>query len=520
MTEPWIIRQADETALRRLAELIALKIRPGDTIALHGDLGAGKTTFARQLIRAVLDDAEAEVPSPTFALVQVYDAPRLLLAHADLYRLADENEALELGLDDMAARGALVIEWPERAPFLLTPNRIDIALAETGDADLRHIALAAHGSWQPRLQRLRDIAGFLSTRPEIAHARISYLQGDASARAYARVHVTGADGHGTPLILMDWPPQPEGPPIRDGLSYGRIAKLADGTAHVEGIAGLLAGAGLSIPEIAAADHGRGLMLIEDLGDGVFGARVANGHALEPMWQAAVEALIAIRRIDGERIADWNRSHGRAAPVDVYGRGALEIELSLLPDWYWPLVKDAAIPPTARHAFHSAWTPVIDRLLADPSRCLTLRDYHSPNLIWLPDRVPPRNVGLIDFQDALLGHPAFDLVSLLQDARLDVPPDAENRLYAYYVTRAATENQAFDPHAFRFAYAALGAQRNTKILGIFARLWKRDGKPQYLRHIPRLWRYLERDLSHPGLAPLASWYDTYFPPSMRARVPAA
>jgi aminoglycoside/choline kinase family phosphotransferase len=152
--------------------------------------------------------------------------------------------------------------------------------------------------------------------------------------------------------------------------------------------------------------------------------------------------------------------------------------------------------------------------------LALRDFHSPNLLYSPERngASYNQVGLIDFQDALLGHPAFDLVSLLQDARLDVAPEIEDRLYARYAAAAAAADPEFDDSAFRFAYAALGAQRNTKILGIFARLWKRDGKPHYLRHIPRIWRYLERDLEHPGLAALATWYDAHFPPAARSLPP--
>ena len=146
----------------------------------------------------------------------------------------------------------------------------------------------------------------------------------------------------------------------------------------------------------------------------------------------------------------------------------------------------------------------------------LRDYHSPNLIALAERAAPRDTGIIDFQDALIGPEAYDLVSLLQDARLDVPATIESELLESYIAAAAAQEPAFDEALFRYTYAALGAQRNTKILGIFARLAKRDGKRQYLAHIPRIWGYLARDLAHPELHPLRAWYDTHLPPSIRGR----
>jgi aminoglycoside/choline kinase family phosphotransferase len=159
----------------------------------------------------------------------------------------------------------------------------------------------------------------------------------------------------------------------------------------------------------------------------------------------------------------------------------------------------------RGEFVHLWREALGEIVAGPTTW-TLRDYHSPNLLWLPDREGIARVGLLDFQDALLGPPAYDVVSLLQDARVDVPQPLEASLLGRYVKARRARDRSFDLNLFFQHYAIMGAQRATKILGIFARLAKRDGKPQYLRHQPRIWRNLRRSLAHPALKPLKTWYD--------------
>ena len=176
---------------------------------------------------------------------------------------------------------------------------------------------------------------------------------------------------------------------------------------------------------------------------------------------------------------------RAASLDVppYDLRAQLIEVDLLPAWFWPHLRGGAVPENLHREFTALWRAVLPAAI--PARPVwTLRDYHSPNLLWLPERHGLQRVGLIDTQDCVLGHPAYDLAAMLQDARVAA--------------------------AFAEAYAVLGAQRATKILGIFARLSKRDGKPGYLRHMPRVARYLERDLRHPALAGLRAWFEQHLP----------
>jgi hypothetical protein len=195
---------------------------------------------------------------------------------------------------------------------------------------------------------------------------------------------------------------------------------------------------------------------------------------------------------------------------------VEVELAL--DWYAPAVARATPPTGARMQFLAIWRELLGPILAQPTTW-TLRDFHSPNLHWLAERQGLKRIGLIDFQDAVLGPPAYDVASLLQDARVDVPEDLEMRLAALYMRRRTAADPAFDAPSFAAAYAAMGAQRATKILGIFARLDKRDGKPEYLRHLPRIERYLNRNLAHPLLRPLALWYQNHLPRAL-GQPPAA
>ncbi|AHB49726.1 hypothetical protein W911_17160 [Hyphomicrobium nitrativorans NL23] len=506
----WLKADASESAVHRLAEHVALKLAAGDVLALHGDLGAGKTTFARALIRAVLADADAEIPSPTFSLVQTYTSVRLDLMHLDLYRIGHEDELLELGLDDHLAVGAALIEWPERAPGFRAPNRLDIHISQGTGADERTARFEGHGTWAARLGRLAAMSDFLDANPPWDAARALHLQGDASTRAYARL-----SSDERTAILMDQPRQPDGPPIRDRKPYSRIAQLAEDVRPFVAVASALREAGLSAPEIYAADLDRGFLVLEDFGDRVFGREMVSGTSQAELWRAGVDTLLTMSTLTVPNAIPL--PDGSVHIVPVQDHEVLGIEADLLAQWYWPAIHGTPIPECAHDEFTRLWDDVFARLAAEPKGWV-LRDYHSPNLVWLPDRDGARRAGLLDFQDALSGSLAYDLVSLLEDARVDVPAPLADTLLAYYLDVRRATQPGFDADAFRFAYAALGVQRNTKILGIFARLAMRDGKPSYLRHIPRLWGYLARGLAHPDLAPVRGWFDRHFPEAVRQAVP--
>lgn len=303
-------------------------------------------------------------------------------------------------------------------------------------------------------------------------ASILPLAGDASFRRYFRV-VRGSDT----AVLMDAPPEHED--IGPFLS----------------VAGHLLDRGFSPPRPLAIDRDKGLLLLEDFGDDRVGPLLQREPDRErAIYESAVDILA--------------RLAAQPAPADLppYDDAAMAREVLLLTEWYAPAlaldVDEAAFLP----AWREAWGDVLH--VVDSKPVMVLRDYHADNLMVLAGR---SDLGLLDFQDALAGHPAYDLVSLLQDARRDVAPPLEEAMLERYCDAAKVADRAL----FRAHYEVLGAQRNTKILGIFTRLWKRDGKPHYLPLQPRVWAYLERNLAHPALAPVRAWFDANVPDAKRA-----
>jgi tRNA threonylcarbamoyl adenosine modification protein YjeE len=483
---------SDELATLRFGEDVAAALRAGDVVALKGDLGAGKTALARAVIRSLAGDAALDVPSPTFTLVQSYET-RLPVAHFDLYRLGTPSELDELGFGEQAAEAVTLVEWPERAGDRLPSDAIEIALEHQREGRLARISAPAAAL--ARLQRSIDIRDFLDGSGWRG-ARRTHFSGDASARSYETVSLPGAPS----ALLMNSPPLVLGPPVRGGKAYAEIAHTARTISAFVAIDRLLLRAGFAVPEIYAEDLDRGLLIIENLGSGSFTA--PDGTPISERYAAAAELLAAIHQ------QHWPRE-GEAAPgvthvIPPFDRAAMLIEVDLLLDWYVTAAKGREASTKERAGFAEIWNTALDRI-AGCETTLMLRDMQAPNIIWRGDREGFDRLGLIDFQDALIGASAYDVASLAMDARVTMPEDIERQTIEAYV-QARSRAGAFDRDAFDLAYATMAAQRNSKILGIFVRLHRRDGKPAYLKHLPRIRAYLRRALAHPALADMRDFYE--------------
>ncbi len=295
------------------------------------------------------------------------------------------------------------------------------------------------------------------------------LAGDASFRTYHRA----PQG-----VLMDAPP-----PEEDVRPFVRVAR------HLSNL-------GLSAPSILACDAERGFLLLEDLGDDLFSLCLKRGMGRYPLYEAAVDMLAELVR------------HSSPPEIPPYDIEALMQEADLFLEWYLPAVGGTCEDET-RVSWREAWEEALAPAFVGVS-VLTLRDCHVDNLLWLPERSPPANVGLLDFQDALAGHPAYDLASLLDDVRTEVPDDLVENMTRRFLTATGLGESAF-----RNAFAALSAQRSTKILGIFTRLARRDSKLGYLAWIPSTWNLLERRIREPGLEPVQTWFERHVPVSLRS-----
>lgn len=327
------------------------------------------------------------------------------------------------------------------------------------------------------MERHAAIAGFLADAgwSDITPAP---LAADASFRRYFRL----VDG-GRRAVLMDAPP-----PHEDVRPYVAVAEM-------------LRGHGLSAPEIFAEDAELGMLLIEDFGDDTYTRLLARGADETRLYTLAIDTLIALQRAVAGPPA-----------LPPYDEEALLRETALLVEWYAPAVLGAPLSAELREEYLALWRELTTLVQAE-APTLVLRDYHVDNLMLLEGRSGVRGCGLLDFQDALAGPASYDLVSLLKDARRDVPDALREAMTERYLA-AFPE---VDRDGFRRSAGILAAQRNAKIIGIFTRLWRRDGKPQYLGHIPRVWRLLEADLQEPVLGRLAVWLDRHLPPAAR-RIP--
>lgn len=486
-----------EAETGQLANDVALILKPGDVLCLSGALGAGKSTFARALIRAFAADPDLEVPSPTFTLVQTYAFSRFDLSHFDLYRLEEPEELEELGLDEILETGAALLEWPERAENLLPEQALWIQISEPDDdAGCRRFAFCSKDPrWQDRIRQTRDVRTFLESSG-FSEAERRFLAGDASLRTFESVIASTGRS-----VLMQWPFQ-KGAVSEDVRSYMATVHLAQDCRSVLAIASQLRRRGIRAPETLAADIEKGLVLSEDLGSETI---VVEGRPDPARYLVAVEILV---RLHGQSWPDSvPLSAGESYKIPRYSTKALIAEASLFLDWYVPEVSVEDVDVSLRKEFESLWRDQLARI-SRAQQGWVLRDFHSPNLLWQHGASGTDRIGLIDLQDTVIGPVAYDVASLLLDARTEISVELESSLYDAYVSKMEEQSTGFDRDSFSIAYLVMAAQRISKVLGIFVRLARRDAKPAYLSHLPRMLGYLDRVLDRPGMSDLKDWYGRF------------
>jgi len=331
---------------------------------------------------------------------------------------------------------------------------------------------AAPCSMSDRAKRRADFIA----RSGWGDAREGLLAGDASFRKYFRL----TRSNGT-AVVMDSPAAHE--PVEPFVRIGK---------HLRAL-------GLSAPEIFAEDLASGFLLLEDLGDDTFARILDRGGDEGALYERATDVLVAVHGAP---------AHGLLPGLGGYTGEALIEAAMLLPEWYLPAASKRPMPAEEAERYRAAWRACLAELPASDD-ALLLRDYHKDNLIWLPHRPGARACGLLDFQDAQRGHPSYDLVSLIEDARRDVSPAVQAACVARYLAATGLEERRF-----RVGFALMAAQRHARVIGLFVRLLERDGKPDYLPHLPRVWRLFERALAHEALEPLRAWVDRVLPPPLR------
>lgn len=476
-------RSLSDTKL--LAENIAKIIKSGDVITLQGNLGAGKTAFSRFLINSFFED-DVEVTSPTFNILHPYDALNFTINHFDLYRIEDESELENIGFFDALGDGVCLIEWPEIANNYLLNNAIIVTISNNSN-DNRTISIKAS---QEHIQQLKGLimknrenllVKFIE-KNKLDHCERYRLASDASFRAYERLK------NGTKsFMLMDAPPEKE--KVKEFIS----------------IANYLKNNGFSAPEILDTDIENGFILLEDFGDDSFSAVLSgnskyNKSSEEELYKSAIEALIELAKTDLK------------TDLPPYDRAVYMREVKLLSEWYLPYINSDYDTANASKEYEQIWHEILNTEGVEVQSHVILRDYHADNLMWLPTRENTAKVGLLDFQDALLGSPLYDIVSLLEDARRDVSTKTVQTCIDYYLE----QNPQMNKEQFMEQYYIIAAQRNCKIIGIFARLAIRDGKQRYMSYLPRVWAHLEKDLQHPALAKLKNWMDKTIPAELRKK----
>ncbi len=494
-------------AVNAIARALVPTLHKGDVIALYGDLGVGKTTFTRACLVAMSGDEALDVPSPTFTIIQTYDSAEFTTPalHMDLYRTTSAHEVEELGVEDLLPHHITFVEWPDHGAALWADHHLAIHMDMDASGE-RTWQLVGHGVWAQRLPRVLALKTQLDAWG-YGQFRRTPMAGDASSRRYERLHIGGEFGaprlhkkheNDTVLVIMDAPPKPDSGISSTAPAYSHIAHLAEDQTAFVAISKALNFRGFAAPKVFYHDIAQGILVLEDLGhEGVLDATRA------PIPDRYIASAKALAMLHSQKFTGTLPIPNGQYTLPPYDLPCMMAEVDLFLQWGVPDVLGTQ-PSAAQCAdFKAIWEDMLAPI-SQRQETLVLRDFHSPNIIWCDERPMPKTIGMIDFQDGLHGPFAYDVASLGQDARVDVPLELEQALLLAYCTTRVDSDEHFNMVQFRADYALMGAQRATKILGIFSRLCIRDHKPHYKAHQPRVWGYLRHNLRHGVLAPYEAW----------------
>ena len=466
-------------------ELSPLLIK-GDVVALNGQIGSGKTTLAKLLINNLTQTPIEDIISPTFTLCQTYNRDALEIVHYDFYRIESEVELLEIDLHESLKDKICIIEWANKFSDLLPKDRIEI-LIECANTE-RVYNITPLGRFKEAIININKMENFLCNL-DIKFTELKKLPGDASNRKYFRV-IRPDDT----MILMD--------ATQENDIRGKTG-LSNGVDDFIVIGEYLDSIDVRVPKLIARNKIDNMILEEDLGEYCY-TDILTKDNYRKLYSPAIKTLIHISDIKHPKniSKDSNPHYLQDFDLDIYLN-----EAEIFIDYYWPFINGKICSADEKQEFILIMAGVHSNLTDD--KTLMLRDFHSPNLMFLENESGFKKCAVIDFQDALFGHPLYDLVSLTNDARYTINEDHEKYLIELYKKDFSFNNFQFDNFSFMQQYQILGVQRSIKILGIFARIAILESNQNYLVHMPRVINYIKRIMHSGSIPELTKWLNRNF-----------
>ncbi|MDG2187302.1 MAG: tRNA (adenosine(37)-N6)-threonylcarbamoyltransferase complex ATPase subunit type 1 TsaE [Hyphomicrobiales bacterium] len=472
--------------LEELAKTISSNLEKGDIIALIGEIGSGKTTLSKFLINQLTSIEINQINSPTFNLYQSYNKNNVLVNHYDFYRIEKYQDLDEIDLEDSYKNGITIIEWADKYINALTQDYIEIHLTEK--LSYREYKITPKGKLRKRIKNINSLDNFLK-KTNLKINKLEDIYGDASKRKYCRLHLEDKT-----LILMDSSQE------KKKINPTKLSTSISDYIH---ICKYLEKINIRVPELFYTDIKREYLIEEDFGDLKY-SHIISKENFKELYQPAIDTLLHISEIHHPNNLEVN---GKTYDIPEYDKKIYLNEVEIFIKFYWPFIKGTICTSAIEKEFMDIWNELLIKISSDKS--LVLRDFHSPNLMLLKDEENHKKCGVIDFQDALLGHPIYDLVSLCQDARITISEEEETFLIETYKSKFNFNNYQFDRSNFIDHYCILGTQRSMKILGIFARLSILDSRNDYLVHMPRVINYIKRNMQNSNLSDLSKWLDLNF-----------